>query len=150
MSSSLMMMLQLLLLVVSVVNAQDNKIPLKDDSQKLLKLHGSLMVVAWCIVFPLGALLAVFRHKVGKDKPLFKWAPNFYIPHTIFQMFGLVLVILSMVCAVRAVYLNWGIGNPFKNEFVLNQDIEFYPWNKHVKWGLATLFLLVRDFFRFL
>ena len=143
----LALLLSTVLLPSSVV-AQD--LALKDDSEKLLKIHGALMVVAWGVIFPIGALLAVFRHKVGSSQGgVFSFAPNFYIPHTAFQMLGFVLVVLSMICGARAVWLNWGIANPFKNEFVLNQDIEFYPWNKHVKWGLATLFLLVRTFRRF-
>jgi hypothetical protein len=49
-----------------------------------------------------------------------------------------------MGLAARGCWLFWGIGNPFNNEILLNLDIEHYGWNKHVKWGIATLFLMVR------
>ena len=83
--------------------AQD--LPLKDDVQKLLKLHGALMVVAWGIIFPMGALLAVFRNKVGTGKPLFSCFPNFYLPHVLFQGIGFLLTVLSVGFAARAVSL---------------------------------------------
>ena len=28
---------------------------------------------------------------------------------------------------------------------ILDLEIEFYPWNRHVRWGIATLILLVRS-----
>jgi hypothetical protein len=144
-------MLPLLEVVVAVsllllpCHAQDvEKVAFVDDAQRLFKVHGSLMILAWCVVFPLGALLAVFRDKVGKGKPLFSCFPNFYLPHVLFQVLGLLLVVLSMGLAARGCWLVWGIGNPFNNELLINLDIEQYGWNKHVKWGIATLFLMVR------
>jgi hypothetical protein len=131
------------LLLLPCQAQDDKKVAFVDDAQRLFKAHGALMIIAWCIVFPLGALLAVYRDKVGRGKPLCSCFPHFYLPHVLFHGLGFLLVVLSMSLAARGCWLFWGIGNPFNNELLLNLDIEQYGWNKHVKWGIATLFLMV-------
>jgi hypothetical protein len=105
--------------------------------------HGSLMMLAWGVVFPLGALLAVFRKNVGEGGTIFTKYPSFYLPHLYFQCFGVLLNIIAVILAARANYLEYGTGNPF-DEMNWEFTSALYPRNHHVKWGVSVLIILVR------
>ena len=108
--------------------------------------HATLMFVAWLVVFPAGALVAVYRKNIGENGGYFRWAPSFYPPHVCFQVFGILLNIASVIMSARASLLFYGTGNPFKFKAILWDSTittKTYPWNLHVKWGFATLALLV-------
>jgi hypothetical protein len=107
--------------------------------------HGTLMFLAWGVIFPLGALVAVYRKHMGynDDGAIFTWAPNFYLPHFYFQILGLVLNIVAFALAARGSFLEYDTGNPFA-DVLWNYETDLYPWNHHVKWGVSVLSILVR------
>ena len=114
-----------------------------DPGKSLWIAHGVLMYLAWGVVFPLGALIAVYRRHVGETGKVFLKSPSFYPPHFYFQCLGIVMNIAAMILAVRANFLVYETGNPFA-EVNLNSITNFFPSNRHVKMGLATIALLVR------
>jgi hypothetical protein len=105
--------------------------------------HGSLMLLAWGVVFPLGALLAVFRKNVGEGGNVFTKYQSFYPPHLYCQLFGVLLNIIAFILAARGSFLEYGTGNPF-DEILFDYTSPLYPWNRHVKWGIAVLIIMVR------
>jgi hypothetical protein len=106
--------------------------------------HGSLMLLAWGVVFPLGALLAVFRKNVGEGGNVFTKYQSFYPPHLYFQCFGVLLNIIAVILAARGNYLEYETGNPF-DEVLWDFTSPLYPWNHHVKWGVSVLIILVSE-----
>ena len=136
----LVLFLSLSLLLIEASNAADTW---ADPGKNLWIGHATLMFVAWLVVFPAGALIAVYRRNIGENGGYFRWAPSFYPPHLYFQGFGILLVIASLIMSARAAFLVYGTGNPFK-PVLWDYTSKLYPWNRHVKWGIATLAILVR------
>jgi len=112
-----------------------------DAAKPYWRAHGTLMVIAWCVVFPMGALIAVYRDKFGKNGQFFKNSDSFFAPHRFCQVFGIVLNIIAVGLAARGCYLEYGTGNPF-DEIIWDFEPSLYPWNRHVKWGISVFILL--------
>lgn len=64
------------------------------------KIHGICQVIAFAVLFPLGALIAVFRNQIGPG--WLKW-------HIIFQLSASVFVLIAASAIGYAVWKNWNM-----------------------------------------
>ena len=71
-----------------------------------INLHGSLMIFAWGIIFPIGAIVARYLRPMAQ----FKTGMWFQI-HRVFQLFGLLITAGGSLCAVLLIYRKGGWGN---------------------------------------
>ena len=135
------------LLLASLLQANGVQAAFGDLGRPYWIAHGTLMFLSWGVVFPLGALMAVYRKYVGNQASesswaVFRWMPNFYLPHLYFQVTGIVMNIVAFIMAARGCQLEYGTWNPF-DDVLWKFNPAAYPWNHHVKWGVSILILLV-------
>jgi len=129
-------------LLISSTIASSDAAGFGDAARPYWRAHGALMFLSWAVIFPVGALLAVYRRYVGKKGKVLRCFPHFYLPHFYFQVLGVVLNVVAVALAWRGSVLEYDTGNPF-DDVLWNYESDRYPWNRHVKWGVTVVFLMV-------
>jgi hypothetical protein len=111
-----------------------------DQGRRWWIAHGLFMVLAFALLFPYGALIAICRRRIGERGRFFRGSVSFYPLHRNFQVFGLLVMFLGLILGAIGSRRVYGTGNPFAAVLwdYTNSSIK---WNRHVKIGVSVLLM---------
>ena len=101
--------------------------------------HGVLMTLAWIVLIPLGALMAIYGNETtGTDGTVQRSRPSFYISHRNLTLAGALLTSIGFSMAFVGNLKAFGTGNP---SFFWDFGDRTIAGNRHVAVGFCVFLL---------
>ena len=112
-----------------------------DQGKRWWIAHGLFMMLAFALLFPYGALIAICKRRIGERGRFFRGSVSFYPLHRNFQLFGLLVMFLGLILGAVGSRRVYGTGNPFAADLWDFTDSSI-KGNRHVKIGVSVLFMV--------